>query len=113
MRIALYDFARLSALTTIEFPDTELVSPMPWKLEVTVNADIVLELKLISCLIFLPLEMKHNAQRTYVSMPAGPVTAALVRFAVYPGTELEQIPPQHRPAAVRAIREALKMGDAR
>lgn len=112
MRLALYDFSTLTALTTVEFPDTELLSPAACKFGINAGPELILEVSLVACLIYLPRELKGNAARAYVAMPAGPLSAALVRLAIYPETPIEKIPVQLRPQAARAIREALKMGDA-
>lgn len=113
MRIALYDFATLRALTTIEFPDAELASPKPWQCEIKVNADLVLAINLQAVLIWMPLDGK-GPSRTYAAIAAGAKSAEMCRLPFFPEkTTLDEIPPQLRPQAGRMIRDALKMGDAR
>lgn len=110
MRVALYHFSDLSALTTIEFPPAMLTSPAPAEWTVRVNADIVLTIRCIACLHWMPRENKHNPARTYTAMPADSSSAAAVMVGL--GHSHPKIPPQLLPQAARAVREAMKMGDA-
>lgn len=112
MRIALYDFSALVALTTIEFPDEELMSTTPWKKEIELRPGVLVTVSLIAYWFYLPLENKPNPKRTYAAMAAGPKSSALVRTVFFDEPH-DDIPVQHKPQAVRAIREAFRMGDIR
>lgn len=110
MRVALHDFTDLIAMTTIEFPNEALHSPDPAQIGALLYAGHAVTLRLVVVPFYLPRENKHNPARTFAAIPADKDTSDLVRFVF--GADYPTIPPQHRPQAVRMIREALKMGEA-
>jgi len=111
VRIALYDFLHLDALAVIDYPDAMLTSPTPAEWKVEACPGVVLVIRCVACMIFLPQENKHNPMRTFVAIASGPNSAAALEVAF--GKPHPDIAPQLLPQAARAIRAAMKMGDAR
>lgn len=115
MRIALYDFSLLTAITTIEYPDAMVMSPDPaaWKIEF--KDEVVLEPKLICLGLTMPRENKHNFGRAYVAMPAGAISSAICRAPFFANAWehelLAKVPAQLRPELSRLIRKTMGMGE--
>lgn len=111
MKVALFDRENHQAVALITILDHVMPKPTenaasitPRKFEVTVSAELTLEplLELRRVILFME---GREARVGWAAVPAGVKSNAMMRLGLYDNVEgIDEVPPQHRPAAREALR---------
>lgn len=113
MKLPLFDRGNLQAIALINVPDhlipRGLIRTASLPFEVKVNDAIILEPKLE--LVRVALYMNGmEPQCGWVAVAVSDKSAAMMKLAIYDNVEgIDEVQPQHRPAAREAIRRHFHM----